>query len=145
MRISRRHLLRRLAAGAVVTTALSDSITEALADGRIARLKNLFNRTVQDERLVAIGMCDHESRLTVASSAFPEGISCDELQRAAMTPEAELHISGGPVHVGMHPVLSDGGHVANLVLLQDLSFILLQRQQCSRRHVPMLRIPLQLR
>jgi trehalose 6-phosphate synthase/phosphatase len=120
--------------GAVVTTALSDSVTEALADGRITRLKNLLNRTVQDERLVAIGLCDRGSHLIVASAAFPSGISCDDVQRATALSEPELNVSGGAVHVGVHPVLSEGGHVANLVVLQDLSFID-RRSQDTRRYL----------
>ena len=43
--------------GALVANALSDSLTDALQETRGRRLQSLFDRAVQDERLVAIGWC----------------------------------------------------------------------------------------
>ena len=48
--------------GALVANTLSDAITEALQSGRTARLRPLFERAAQDERLFALGLCGLDGR-----------------------------------------------------------------------------------
>src|SRR5882757_9060885 len=69
--------------GTLVADALSDSIAEALADPLGTRLQALFNRTLQDERLVAIGLCSVEGRLLQRTAAFPSSLTCSEALVAA--------------------------------------------------------------
>lgn len=45
----------------LVANALSESIATALPDPRGRKLQTLFGRAVQDERLVAIGLCSTDS------------------------------------------------------------------------------------
>jgi hypothetical protein len=63
--------------GLVVANALSDSVTQALAQQGLARLRPLFDRTAQDERLYALGLCSPEGRLLQSTERFPESLSCD--------------------------------------------------------------------
>ena len=49
--------------GSLLANALSDSIADALAERRTTHLQTLFDRAVQDERLVAIGLCALDGRL----------------------------------------------------------------------------------
>lgn len=51
--------------GTLVANALSESIAEALPDRRGRKLQALFNRAVQDERLVAIAVCSHLRRHSI--------------------------------------------------------------------------------
>jgi trehalose 6-phosphate synthase/phosphatase len=120
--------------GALVANALSDSVAEALDSGRLDRLHNLFNRTVTDERLVALGLCDPNEHLAVQSTGFPADLSCARARSDAALPEPELHVAGGPVHVGVYPVRLEDGRSVSLVLLQDLSFID-RRSQDTRRYL----------
>jgi hypothetical protein len=46
-----------------VANALSDSLTQALEAGRPQRLLPLFERSVQDERLFATGVCRPDGRM----------------------------------------------------------------------------------
>jgi trehalose 6-phosphate synthase len=102
--------------GSLVANTLSDSVADALKDSKGLRLQSLFNRAIQDERLVAIGVCTPEGKLLRSTSAYPKSLE------------------GGSVHVGMHPVMSDAGPVADLVLLHDLSFIE-RRSQDTRQYL----------
>jgi len=120
--------------GTLVADALSDSIAQALADPLDGRLQALFNRTLQDERLVAIGLCSVDGRLLRRSAAFPVSLTCSEALQAAAHADPMLRIEGGPVHVGMYPVNEESGRVADLVLLHDLSFIE-RRSQDTRRYL----------
>ena len=57
--------------GTLVTNALSDSISETLSDVKETRLEALFDRTVQDERLFAIGLCSLTACCCVIPPLFP--------------------------------------------------------------------------
>ncbi|MCK7500942.1 MAG: hypothetical protein MZW92_70375 [Comamonadaceae bacterium] len=120
--------------GNLVANTLSDSIAEALAEGRPNRLRSVFNRAVQDERLVAIAFCEPGDRLAVASYGFPTELGCAQAREAAQRDEPQLSIAGGPVHAGIYPVQGEAGAIGELVLLHDLSFIE-RRSQDTRRYL----------
>ena len=48
--------------GTLVANALSDSITDAVVSQTTARLRPLFDRAAQDERLFALGLCGLDGR-----------------------------------------------------------------------------------
>jgi hypothetical protein len=63
--------------GVLVANALSDSVAEALLSDKVARLQSLFDRTAQDERLFAIGLCSPEGKCCCRSTdRFPSSLSC---------------------------------------------------------------------
>jgi trehalose 6-phosphate synthase len=123
--------------GSLVANALSDSVVEALAHPPANQLQLLFNRAVQDERLVAIGLCSVDGQLLNRTAAYPVMMSCHTAQASAASAEPLLQIEGGSVQVGVYPVLAQSGRVADLVLLHDHSFIE-KRSQDTRRYLVML-------
>jgi trehalose-6-phosphate synthase len=109
--------------GALLANTLSDSVAEALQEKRGRKLQALFERAVQDERLVAIGWCSPEGQLT-GSKQFPKDLTCRDAAELSKARDPELKLAGGPVHVSMHPITTeDGAQVGSLVLMHDLSFI----------------------
>jgi trehalose 6-phosphate synthase len=98
--------------GALVTNALSDSVALALAAGRPAQLQPLFARAVQDERLIAIGLCAADGSLLQRSDAFPPTLTCAAATTLAEQAEPRLALAGGAVHVGMHDVIAQRPPVA---------------------------------
>ncbi len=92
------------ARGVLVANALSDSVAEALASERPTRLKRLFDRTSQDERLFAIGLCTVDGRLVQQSDGFPAALTCDKAMSVANQDEPRLELTGGPVLVSAHPI-----------------------------------------
>jgi trehalose 6-phosphate synthase len=93
------------ARGMLVATALSDSVAEALAAGRPSRLQRLLERTLQDERLFALGVCSPDGALLHATSSFPTDLRCTQAMALAQQSDPRLPLAGGAVHVGMHDVL----------------------------------------
>jgi trehalose-6-phosphate synthase len=91
--------------GVLVASALSDSISEALNAGRPARLGALFERTLQDERLLAVGLCSDDGRLLQGTVGFPDTLSCTQARELARQVEPRLALIGGAVHVGVHEVM----------------------------------------
>jgi trehalose-6-phosphate synthase len=120
--------------GALVANALSESVAEALLDPRGRKLQSLFDRAVQDERLVAIGWCSPSGELMRRTQRYPKDVSCEQATQIASAAEPQLRIEGGPVHVSMHPVNADSGPVGKLVLMHDLSFIE-RRSQDTRQYL----------
>jgi alpha,alpha-trehalose-phosphate synthase [UDP-forming] len=92
--------------GALVTNALSDSVALAMAEDRPARLQALFARAVQDERLVAIGLCGTDGRLLQRTDAFPSILTCEAAAALAAQSDPQLALAGGNVHVGLHEVVA---------------------------------------
>jgi trehalose-6-phosphate synthase len=91
--------------GALVANALSDSITDALSSARVARLRPLFDRAAQDERLFALGLCALDGRLLESTDRFPESLSCARAVEVARNAELPLALSGGAVHVGVQDIM----------------------------------------
>jgi alpha,alpha-trehalose-phosphate synthase [UDP-forming] len=120
--------------GALLANALSDSIAEALSHERSSHLQTLLNRAVQDERLVAIGLCSLDGHLLDRSAGYPPTLTCAEARQAAAHTDSLLRIEGGPVHVGVYPTNDDSGRIADLVLLHDMSFID-RRSQDTREYL----------
>lgn len=120
--------------GALVSNALSDSIAEALVDTKDTRLRSLFDRAIQDERLFGIGLCSMDGTLLRQTSNYPKTLRCEQAQIAADLPDPRLDLAGGAVHIGVHPIQDDSGPIAMLVVLHDLSFID-RRSQDTRRYL----------
>ena len=91
--------------GALVATALSDSVVAALHAGRPLELESLFAHTTQDERLYGIGLCSPDDRMLVHTAAFPADLSCLQALEISARPYPRLELAGGPVHVAVHDVL----------------------------------------
>jgi trehalose-6-phosphate synthase len=119
--------------GSLVATALSESIADAYHDPRKGRLQALFDRAIQDERLVAIALCSDKVMIE-QSRNFPRNLSCQKAREIAPIADPQLRIEGGPVHVTVHPVIAQSGPVGDLVLLHDLSFIE-RRSQDTRQYL----------
>jgi len=120
--------------GAFVSNTVSEAIADALSEGNDKRMQALFDRAAQDERLVAIGLCSVDGVLLRRTAGFPKSLTCSKVLETATLPDPRLRIEGGPVHVGIHPVNTEKGRIADLVLLHDLSFIE-RRSQDTRQYL----------
>src|SRR3954469_964009 len=118
--------------GTFVANALAESLVDSETRGR--KLQAIFDRAVQDERLVAIGWCSPGGQGLRRTTRFPKDLGCDEARQRASERPAAMNIEGGPVHVSFHPITGDTGTVGNLVLMHDLSFIE-RRSQDTRKYL----------
>jgi trehalose 6-phosphate synthase len=109
--------------GSLVANALSESVSEALQEKKGRKLQALFDRAVQDERLVAIGWCSLDGMLMRGTKLFPQGLTCEHAVQVAGARDPEMRLESGSVHVSVHPITAEAGPVGSLVLLHDLSFV----------------------
>ncbi len=101
--------------GVLVAHAMSDTVTDALAADRTARLRPLFERAAQDERLFAIGLCSPGGRLLQSTDRFPAALGCTDAVAMSTRSESRLALAGGAVHVGVHDVFGPPPAPAPLV------------------------------
>lgn len=90
--------------GLLLANAMSDSIAEAMAANRPARLRPVFDRTVQDERLFAIGLCTPDGKLVLSTDSYAASLSCASALELSQRSDPNLKLSGGPVIVGVHDI-----------------------------------------
>ena len=108
---------------ALVANTLADAISEAEADGKAWRVQSMFERAVQDERLVAIALCSADDRMLRRTDGFPRTLDCAQAREISGHADPRLQVEGGSVHVGVHALDAKDAESDSLVLLHDLSFI----------------------
>ena len=91
--------------GVLVANALSDSVADAVSSDKVGRLRPLFERAAQDERLFAIGLCSPDGRLLQSTDRFPPSLTCARVVELAGRTEPRLGLQGGAVHVGVQDIL----------------------------------------
>lgn len=111
--------------GALLSSTLSDAISAALSSGSAGRerLQQIFDRAVNDERLVAIALCSPQGAMTVRTASFPAGMTCRTAQEVASLELPRYVVPGGTLHVGTYLIDAALGNESRLVLLHDLSFV----------------------
>ncbi len=92
--------------GALVANTLSDTVAEAMASGRNDKLHAVLDRVLQDERLVAIGLCSPDGRLLQATGRYPASLTCAAAAQLAQRAQPRLSLVGGAVYVGVHEIYS---------------------------------------
>lgn len=147
--------------GTLVGNALSDSVADAVVYDRTRRLRPLFERAVEDERLFAIGVCSPQGSLLEKTDRFPASLDCTRAAQIAGEATSQLTLESGSVHVAVRDVLDqrvrtpgtgsefgqevparvdaalppvDPPVLARIVLLHDLSFVE-RRSQDTRRYL----------
>jgi len=119
--------------GSLVANTLSDAIADHLSGDNTQRLQTLFDRVLQDERLVAIGLCGEQETPLLHTAALPDNMPCSQLRQAASRDSARMQLDGGGVQVSLYPISdAHGQHLAELVLLHDMSFI--ERRSKDTQH-----------
>lgn len=95
--------------GEPVANALSESVADALQDTRGRKQQALFDRALQDERMVAIGWCSTAGRPLRRSQSCPPSLSCEKAASTAAERARALCIEGGPGHVTVHAITAESG------------------------------------
>ena len=120
---------------ALIARTVSESLPDLVADGKRARVVDLFNHMVQDERLYAIGFCDSHGDLVYKTTTFPAELACSQFKRFEVGRGRLLRLPEGPLHAAVSPVQGGSGEtLGSLVLLHDMSFIE-RRSEDTRRYV----------
>ena len=109
----------------LVATTVEDAVQEHLLAGNQSRVRKLFAKITQDERLFAMGFCATPTSKPIATSSLPSELGCDSLARFTTDDPAShlLNSPRGPLLVSVRPLVGDGPGGGEMVLVHDMSFI----------------------
>jgi trehalose 6-phosphate synthase/phosphatase len=118
----------------LIAGTLHDPLVDLLEQDNKAKINRLLQRSIQDERLFALGYCNSEGKLLYRTSTFPDSLGCTMPVAEARDPKSMVRLPQGPVHVAIDPLEQGGVKVGSLVLVHDMSFVE-RRSSDTRRYV----------
>jgi trehalose-6-phosphate synthase len=107
----------------LVANTLQEPLLEYVPQKSKARIKQLFDTAIQDERLYALGFCDNSGTLLYKTATYPESLGCWNARQSNKVRASLVHLPQGPVHVSESPLLQDAASLGKLILVHDMSFI----------------------
>lgn len=105
----------------LVANSIRDQVNALIAGNDHDRLAELFERIAEDERILAVGLCEEPPEFAVSTKFMPPGLSCEEVARtdgesfSTIAPDGRMMVAAA-VPVGVR------GAQGHLILLHDLSF-----------------------
>jgi trehalose 6-phosphate synthase len=116
-----------------ISRALEEPVLDAVESEGWRRLDPQIERIANDERLLALGVCNVDGELIRKTRHMPAGLDC---RSATGSGEAGsmVRLPRGPVHVAAVPLRRGEVQGATLLLVHDLSFVE-RRSQDTRRYV----------
>jgi trehalose-6-phosphate synthase len=118
----------------LIGRTLQDPLSELLQKGERSRINALLLRASQDERLLALGVCNESDKLVYRTSGFPASLSCKSPEKTGKDPVHLIRLPQGPVHVAVSPLEHEGIRIGSLVLVHDMSYME-RRSADTRKYV----------
>jgi trehalose-6-phosphate synthase len=112
----------------LIASAVQEPLVELLTDNardraRLHRVQALLTRILQDERLFALGFCDAAGKLLYRSPTLPAEVGCRPPDAPPEETGQVIRHGSSALHVGASPVIADGKHLGELLIVHDMSFI----------------------
>ncbi|MES2535732.1 MAG: trehalose-6-phosphate synthase [Pseudomonadota bacterium] len=107
----------------MLASALHDPLLEYVPQKAQKRITQLFNRSVTDERLTALGFCDPNGKLLYQTAGFPAALGCPASNAQQGIRQTLVRLPQGSVHV-TESALKQGDEVlGELILVHDMGYI----------------------
>ncbi|MFO1132172.1 MAG: trehalose-6-phosphate synthase [Hyphomicrobiales bacterium] len=111
-----------LARSRLIHAAVQGPVRRALADGDEERLASILAGVAEDDRVLAVGVCDASGAMRGATAMMPADFSCENVARSEAESFSNIVHDGRRVFVATFPVSTAKG-TAYLAVLNDLSYI----------------------
>lgn len=111
-----------LARSRLIQASVQGPVRRALADGDQERLASILAGVAEDDRVLAVGVCDETGAMRGATAMMPADFSCESAARSEAESFSNIVHDGRRVFVATFPVTTANG-VAYLAVLNDLSYI----------------------
>ncbi|WP_305074113.1 alpha,alpha-trehalose-phosphate synthase (UDP-forming) [Propionivibrio sp.] len=118
----------------LVANTISENVIDSIISFDHVRLEALFNRLIANERMLGVGLCDHEGNLRERTSGFPDDITCPIADQVVAQSSPTLKLPRGSVHIAVEPLSRPPLNLGELVLVHDLSFAE-KRGEDTRRYL----------
>lgn len=122
----------------LIANTLNDPLSELLKQENKTKINALLLRTIQDERLLALGYCDGSGKLLYRTPTFPKSLDIGAvLLQSGKMPGQLYQIPQGAVHIARYPMYIEGVQNGSLILVHDMSFVE-RRSADTRKYVVLL-------
>ena len=118
----------------MLAAALQEPLQEYVPQKSQKKVAELFERTVQDERLFALAFCDTNGKLLYKTRTYPASLGCLESGWSQSLRQSMVSLPQGSVHVTESPLKVDTRDEGKLILVHDTSFIE-RRSADARKYV----------
>ncbi len=106
----------------LVFRSIRTQVTSGLAATPVVNPTPFFEQLAEDERILALGLCDVGGQLQYATRLMPKSVTCAGLPAAAMDTFSVISSGADRYHVGIFP-LGTGEAAPRLLILHDLGFV----------------------
>jgi trehalose 6-phosphate synthase len=106
----------------LVYNSIQGPIIRALAAGDMDRLALILEGVAEDDRVLAVGLCDERGVLRGATPLMPQTFSCEKVARSDSESFSSIVNDGRRVLVGSFPIVTRDSRTY-LTVLHDLSYI----------------------
>lgn len=106
----------------LVFNSVRDELANLLATNAGNKIDTLFARIAEDERLLAVGLCDSSGALNYHSRLMPPTYTCEKSARTAGNSFSTITTSTRTLVVGSFPLVA-GATRGHLILLHDFAFV----------------------
>lgn len=107
----------------LISSTLQEPLVELVVNKERAKINTLLQKATQDERLLALGVCDSEQKLLYRTTAFPKQISCVPETAETAGDMHLIRLPQGPVHITRTDLEFGNAVIGSLVLVHDMSFV----------------------
>ena len=107
----------------LIANTIEASLVDLLREESKTKIANYFHRLIQDERLYAIGFCDHTNRLLYKTQTYPDTIPCDGTATLKANQTTVMPLFRGAVHVSAVEIQNNGHTLGRLMLVHDMSWV----------------------
>ncbi|HOC58540.1 MAG TPA: trehalose-6-phosphate synthase [Smithellaceae bacterium] len=118
----------------LITGAIQEPLGDLLLQENKKRIENLFARSLQDERLFAMGYCNSRGKLLYKTPSFPDGLGCALPNSSLHESPSLLQLPQGLVHVAVNSLDVHGTSSGTLVLVHDMSYVE-RRSEDTRKYI----------
>lgn len=106
-----------------LASAMQDPLLEYVPTRSREKILQLFDRAIRDERLYAVAFCSPEGNILYQTLTYPKTLGCRLPDASGHPQPALVTLPEGSLHVSQSALDTEAGHLGQLILVHDMSFI----------------------
>src|SRR6185437_1874729 len=87
----------------LVANTMEEQLVDLVQQGNGARIRQLFLRAVEDERLYALAYCNLDGQIVYRTASYPLDLGCQEIKGTGPDAHVLRQVPPAPIHVTWFP------------------------------------------
>ncbi len=118
----------------MLAAAMHEPLLEYIPEGSSKKIEQIFDRSIQDNRLYALAFCDVNDTVRYRTNTYPMSLGCPQPLPNTAFRQSMVELPRGPVHVTASALYSNEAKLGTLILVHDMSFIQ-HRSEDTRKYI----------